>query len=219
MILLIDNYDSFVHNLARYLRRLGQETIVVRNDNTTPAEVIERRPVAIVLSPGPCTPDEAGCSLELVRQGAGKLPILGVCLGHQTIGQAFGGRVIRARQPVHGQASRVHHGGSGIFAGLPSPLMVGRYHSLVVEEESLSSELEVTARTDDGLVMAMAHRRWPIFGVQFHPESILTESGYAILENFLRLTGIADQESWPLIDEERPLTTKTAPLPVGPVTF
>jgi anthranilate synthase/aminodeoxychorismate synthase-like glutamine amidotransferase len=216
---LIDNYDSFVHNLARYLRRLGQETVVVRNDKLTPAEVIERRPAAIVLSPGPCTPAEAGCSLELVRQAAGKLPILGVCLGHQTIGQAFGGKVIRAEQPVHGQASQVHHSGTGIFAGLSSPLMVGRYHSLIVEEESLPGELEVTARTDDGVVMALAHRRWPIFGVQFHPESILTESGYAILGNFLRLARIAELESCPPIEDERPLTPETSPLPVGPVTF
>jgi anthranilate synthase/aminodeoxychorismate synthase-like glutamine amidotransferase len=219
MIVLIDNYDSFVHNLARYLRRLGQETVVVRNDTVTPGKVIERAPAAIVLSPGPCTPNEAGCSVELVRAAAGKIPVLGVCLGHQVIGAAFGGRVVQAQRPVHGQASRIYHDGAGLFEGLTSPLVVGRYHSLVVDEPSLPSELEVTARTDGGVVMAMAHRRWPIFGVQFHPESILTEGGYTMLGNFLRLSGIEEPVSWPRIDDERPLETEVAPLPVGPVTF
>ena len=219
MILLIDNYDSFVHNLARYLRRLGQDTIVVRNDTVSPGEVIERAPAAIVLSPGPCTPNEAGCSVDLVRAAAGTIPVLGVCLGHQVIGAAFGGRVVQAQQPMHGQASRIYHGGAGLFEGLTSPLNVGRYHSLVVDEPTLPSELEVTARTEDGVMMALAHRRWPIFGVQFHPESILTDGGYTILGNFLRLSGIGEQVRWRQIDDERPLESAVSPLPVGPVTF
>jgi anthranilate synthase/aminodeoxychorismate synthase-like glutamine amidotransferase len=219
MILLIDNYDSFVHNLARYLRRLGHETLVVRNDAITPEEVIHRRPAAIVLSPGPCTPREAGCSLELVRRVAGQIPVLGVCLGHQVIGAAFGGAVTRAAQPMHGRASRINHHGDGIFAGLSSPLLVGRYHSLIVEEATLPSELEVTARAHDGIVMALAHRRWPIFGVQFHPESILTEGGYTILANFLRLAELEMPANLPDMDDERPLAAAAVTPPAGPVTF
>jgi anthranilate synthase/aminodeoxychorismate synthase-like glutamine amidotransferase len=178
MIVLIDNYDSFVHNLARYLRRLGQETVVLRNDAVSAAEVVERKPAAIVLSPGPCTPNEAGCSIELVKRAGGQIPLLGVCLGHQAIAAALGGEIVRAPQPLHGRASRVTHSQTGLFVNLPSPLTVGRYHSLVVEETALPAELEVTARTDDGTIMALAHREWPIHGVQFHPESILTEHGY-----------------------------------------
>src|SRR6476660_8895458 len=219
MILLIDNYDSFVHNLARYLRQLGQETVVVRNDAISPAETIDRRPAAIVLSPGPCTPSEAGCSLDLVRAAAGRIPILGVCLGHQTIAAALGGKIIRAPEPMHGRTSSITHSRRGIFAGLPEPLVVGRYHSLAVDNESLPAELEVTARAEDGTIMALAHRRWPIVGVQFHPESILTSGGYSMLANFLRFAGIAAAANIPPADGERPPTAVTATAPAGPVTF
>lgn len=219
MIVLIDNYDSFVHNLARYLRRLGQETVVLRNDAVSAAEVVERRPAAIVLSPGPCTPNEAGCSVELVKRAGDKIPILGVCLGHQAIAAALGGEIVRARQPLHGRASRVTHSKAGLFAKLPNPMTVGRYHSLVVEEATLPSQLEVTARTDDGTIMAMAHREWPVHGVQFHPESILTEYGYEILANFLRLAGVNMSAEMPVIALERPAVIAATPLPTGPVTF
>jgi anthranilate synthase/aminodeoxychorismate synthase-like glutamine amidotransferase len=219
MILLIDNYDSFVHNLARYLRRLGASMQVVRNDVMAPDEIVARKPQAIVFSPGPCTPSQAGCSLDLVRAAAGRIPMLGVCLGHQTIGEAFGGRVVRAPEPMHGRASRVVHDGRGLFAGLPSPLTVGRYHSLVVEDQSLPDALQVTARSEDGVVMALAHEQWPIFGVQFHPESVLTEGGYTLLANFLRLAGIDWAMLPPSIDQERPPASLPAPLPAGPVTF
>jgi anthranilate synthase/aminodeoxychorismate synthase-like glutamine amidotransferase len=219
MILLIDNYDSFVHNLARYLRRLGQDTIVVRNDALSAAEVLERRPRAIVLSPGPCTPSEAGCSLDLVRQVAGKIPLLGVCLGHQTIAAALGGRIVRAPEPMHGRSSRIQHQQIGLFAGLPSPLTVGRYHSLVVDPESLPHEIEVTAQDDGGVIMALAHQRWPVFGVQFHPESILTDGGYPLIANFLKLAGIQPPESLPAIDGERHVPALAAAVPLGPVTF
>jgi len=219
MIILIDNYDSFVHNLARYLRRLGQETTIVRNDDVTPQDVIDRRPAAIVLSPGPCTPSEAGCSLDLVRKSAGQVSILGVCLGHQTIAAAFGAKIVRSPVPMHGRTSEVQHAGGDIFAGLPRPLLVGRYHSLAVDEPTLPNELEVTAKTSDGVIMALAHRRWPVFGVQFHPESILTEGGYTLLGNFLRLAGIEPPHSFPAMASERPLAKANTPLPTGPVTF
>ncbi|PWR24430.1 anthranilate synthase component II [Zavarzinia aquatilis] len=183
-ILVIDNYDSFVFNIARYLRELGAEVAVLRNDAISLAGVEAMAPDAIVISPGPCAPDQAGVSLDVVRGLSGRLPILGVCLGHQCIGQAFGGRIARARRPLHGQATGIAHEGRGLFAGLPSPLKVGRYHSLVVE---LSGEepLSVTARSDEGEVMALAHAEHPTFGVQFHPESVLTEGGHALLRNFL----------------------------------
>jgi len=219
MILLIDNYDSFVHNLARYLRRLGQETLVVRNDEMTPADVARYDPAALVLSPGPCTPQEAGASLAIVRELAGRMPMLGVCLGHQTIGAAFGANIIRAPQPMHGRTSLIQHVGAGVFAGLPSPLTVGRYHSLVVEESTLPADIEVTARADDGLVMALAHRRWPIYGVQFHPESILTDGGYVLLANFLKLAGTSLRDNVPGMDQERPAPALRSPLPDRPVTF
>ena len=219
MLLLIDNYDSFVHNLARYFRRLGQETLVVRNDATSPAEIAQLQPQAIVLSPGPCTPSEAGCSLAVVEQFKDKIPILGVCLGHQAIGAALGGRVIRATTPMHGRTSAIRHNVRGIFAGVTNPLTVGRYHSLVVEPSSLPEILEVTAQTSDGVVMALAHRRWPVFGVQFHPESILTQDGYAILVNFLRLAGATVPAKLPSLQEERPALPKPPNLPTQPVTF
>jgi anthranilate synthase/aminodeoxychorismate synthase-like glutamine amidotransferase len=220
MVLLIDNYDSFVHNLARYFQRLGQETLVVRNDAIDPAGALALRPAAVVLSPGPCTPAEAGCSLELVRQLHERLPMLGICLGHQAIAAALGGRIVRAPQPVHGRSSPVYHGGEGLFAGLPSPLRAGRYHSLVVERESLPAQLQVTAATDDGLMMALAHRELPVFGLQFHPESILTDCGYGLLAAFLRRAGIEPLEPAPTIDGERSeVADDLWPMPTRPVTF
>ncbi len=219
MLLLIDNYDSFVHNLARYFRRLGQPTLVVRNDAHSPDEISAMQPAAIVLSPGPCTPYEAGASLSIVKQFAGQIPMLGVCLGHQTIGAAFGAKIVRAPQPMHGRASRIEHGGRGLFDGLANPLQVGRYHSLVVDPGTLSGELEVTARSADGVIMALAHRRWPIFGVQFHPESILTEGGYTILANFLDLARLGTSAVLPAMTDERPLPAPPTELPSQPVTF
>jgi anthranilate synthase/aminodeoxychorismate synthase-like glutamine amidotransferase len=219
MILLIDNYDSFVHNLARYFERLGQLTMVVRNDAVDPTAIEAIAPGAIVLSPGPCTPTEAGCSLEVVRHFVGRLPILGVCLGHQTIAAALGGQIVRAREPLHGQASAISHSSRGIFAGLPNPLTVGRYHSLVVDEGSLPLELAVTARADDGTVMAIEHTRWPVVGVQFHPESILTQGGYELLAAFLRQAGLPTAAPLPTMDRERPEPSAAAPLPREPVTF
>jgi anthranilate synthase/aminodeoxychorismate synthase-like glutamine amidotransferase len=190
MILLIDNYDSFVYNLARYLAELGCATKVVRNDAATVAEVERLAPQAIVISPGPCTPNEAGISLALMRELGPRVPLLGVCLGHQALGAALGANVIRATEPVHGRTSLVHHNGERLFAGLANPLLAARYHSLIVEEASLPAELTVTARTADGIPMALEHATWPAFGVQFHPESILTDSGHRLLANFLSLAGI-----------------------------
>jgi anthranilate synthase/aminodeoxychorismate synthase-like glutamine amidotransferase len=184
-VLVIDNYDSFTYNLVQYLGELGAELEVVRNDRATVDELLERRPDRLVVSPGPCTPSEAGVSVEAMRRfpEAG-IPALGVCLGHQSLAQAFGGRVVR-HVPVHGKTTEVEHGGEALFAGLPSPMTVGRYHSLVVEEESLPGELEPLAH-GGGVLMAMRHRALPVVGVQFHPESVLTPHGKAMLENFLR---------------------------------
>ena len=190
-MLLLDNYDSFVHNLARYFERLGQRTLVVRNDAIDAAGVRQLRPAAIVLSPGPCGPDAAGNALAIARELHAEFPILGVCLGQQIIAQALGARIVRAPRPVHGQTSQITHDGTGLFANLPSPLAVGRYHSLVVDAASLPAELHATAWTDDGLVMALAHAQQPLFGVQFHPEAILTEHGYDVLANFLKLADLA----------------------------
>jgi anthranilate synthase component II len=219
VLLLIDNYDSFVHNLARYFERLGQETLVVRNDTVDVTAVRKLRPAAIVISPGPCTPREAGCSVEIIRSLAGEIPMLGVCLGHQAIAEAFGGRVVRAAQPMHGRTSQAHHSGQGLFENLPNPLTVCRYHSLVVEESSLPPELQVTARTSDGVAMALEHRQHPIYGVQFHPEAILTEGGYELLANFLRAAGIPTSYSLPHVASERPApphVLQSAPIsPVG----
>jgi anthranilate synthase component 2 len=185
MLVLIDNYDSFAFNLVHYLGELGAAVDVHRNDKVTSAAVIAADPDAIVLSPGPCTPNEAGICLDLIAQAAPHIPILGVCLGHQAIGQAFGGKVMRAPEPVHGKLSEIRHRGAGVFRGINAPFCATRYHSLVVERQSLPRELAVTAETDDGLIMGLAHARLPVHGVQFHPESIASEHGYVILKNFL----------------------------------
>lgn len=188
MLLLIDNYDSFTWNLVHYLAEVGAAAEVVRNDALTVADCVARKPQGIVISPGPCTPNEAGISLELVTACAGHgIPLLGVCLGHQSIGQAFGGRVIRAPFPVHGKTSDVHHNGHPLLAGVPSPFAVARYHSLIVERDTLPDALEAVAWTDDNLIMALAHRELPVYGVQFHPESIASTGGHQILRNFLSL--------------------------------
>ena len=185
MLLMIDNYDSFTYNLVQYLGELGADVRVYRNDAITLDDVAALAPAQIVVSPGPCTPNEAGISVPLIRRFAGEIPILGVCLGHQAIGQAFGGRIVRARRVMHGKLSPVTHDGRGVFAGLPSPFAVTRYHSLAIERESVPDELEVTATADDGEIMGVRHRRLAVEGVQFHPEAILTEHGMRLLANFL----------------------------------
>jgi anthranilate synthase/aminodeoxychorismate synthase-like glutamine amidotransferase len=190
MLLVIDNYDSFVHNLARHLRRLGQPTHVVRNDSVSVELIRELEPDAIVLSPGPGGPEDAGRSLEIVRQLAATCPMLGVCLGHQTIAAAFGGRIVRAAEPMHARSSLIEHTASSIFHGLPNPLSVGRYHSLVVDPATLPVCLRPLASTRDGVLMAFEHVEWPVVGMQFHPESVLTECGYELLAGFLRRAGI-----------------------------
>jgi anthranilate synthase component 2 len=187
MIVLIDNYDSFAFNLVHYLGELGAEVVVHRNDKVASADVLAADPDAIVLSPGPCTPNEAGICLDLIEQAAEKVPILGVCLGHQAIGQAFGGKIVRAPLPVHGKLSEIRHRGSGVFRGINAPFQATRYHSLVVERAGMPDALSVTAESDDDLVMGVAHARLPVHGVQFHPESIASEHGHRILENFLEL--------------------------------
>jgi len=184
-ILLLDNYDSFTYNLYQYLSELGAQVEVRRNDEIEVDEIRELAPDKIVISPGPCTPTEAGISLPLIRELGVETPILGVCLGHQAIGAAFGGRVIRAPEPVHGKLSAIYHQGRSVFHGLPSPFMATRYHSLIVEHESLPSSLEVTAATDDGIIMGLRHRSLPLEGIQFHPESYTTEHGKQLLKNFL----------------------------------
>jgi len=185
MLLMIDNYDSFTYNLVQYLGELGEEVRVVRNDEVTVDDIARLAPARIVISPGPCTPNEAGVSLPAIARFAGKIPILGVCLGHQAIGQAFGGRVVHAKTLMHGKVSPIHHSGRGVFRGLPSPFNATRYHSLAIERESCPAELEITAWTDDGEIMGVRHRSLAVEGVQFHPESILTEHGHALLRNFL----------------------------------
>lgn len=188
--LLIDNYDSFTYNLVHFLGELGAQSRVVRNDQVTPEDVLGLKPNAIVLSPGPCDPDRAGICIDLVKKAAGKVPVLGVCLGHQTIGQVFGGRVVRAPVPMHGKLSRMHHANKGVFAGLKQDFIATRYHSLIVDKKTLPPELEVTAETDDGLIMGLQHKTHAIHGVQFHPESIASEQGHVLLGNFLRLAGM-----------------------------
>ena len=185
MLLMIDNYDSFTYNLVQYLGELGEDVRVVRNDEKTVREIEAMAPDRIVLSPGPCTPNEAGISLALIERFKGVVPILGVCLGHQAIGQAFGGKVVHAKTLMHGKVSRIHHAGKGVFAGLPTPYDATRYHSLAIERASCPAELEVTAWTEDGEIMGLRHRALAVEGVQFHPESILTEHGHALLKNFL----------------------------------
>jgi anthranilate synthase component 2 len=187
VILLLDNYDSFTYNLAQYLGELGCQVEVHRNDRISVEQVAQRKPERIVISPGPCTPQEAGISVELVQKLAGKIPILGVCLGHQAIGAAFGGKIVRAPKLFHGKTSQIRHDGSGVFRGLPNPFTATRYHSLIVDRKSLPAELQVTAETDDDIIMGLQHRHYPLMGVQFHPESVLTESGKQLLKNFLSI--------------------------------
>ena len=189
MFLLIDNYDSFTYNLYHYLGELGAELVVMRNDKLTAAEAVAMSPQGIILSPGPCTPNEAGICLELIKAAAGKIPLLGVCLGHQALGQAFGGNVVRAPAPLHGKLSQVKHRGIGVFQDVPSPLTGTRYHSLIVDRATLPDSLEVTAETAEGLIMGLQHRKLPMHGVQFHPESIASEHGHRLLGNFLRIAG------------------------------
>jgi anthranilate synthase/aminodeoxychorismate synthase-like glutamine amidotransferase len=221
MILLIDNYDSFVHNLARYFERLGVETLVVRNDATTVEEVRGLKPQAIVLSPGPCTPAESGCGIEIVRELHGEVPILGVCLGHQTIAAAFGSKIINANEPMHGRTSRVTHTDSRLFEGVPKKFQVCRYHSLVVDEKTLPDEFAVIARTSDGTIMAIEHTVLPVVGVQFHPEAALTEHGYQMLANFLKMAGIrTNEDAYQLTESEfRLINSPEFQSPNRPVTF
>ena len=186
MLLMIDNYDSFTYNLVQYFSELGEEVRVVRNDAIELAGIAALAPARIVISPGPCTPREAGISVPLVREFAGKLPILGVCLGHQAIGEAMGGRIVHAGRLMHGKTSGIRHTGKGVFGGLPSPFLATRYHSLAIERASLPACLEITAESEDGEIMGVRHREFALEGVQFHPESILTEGGHALLKNFLR---------------------------------
>jgi anthranilate synthase component 2 len=191
MLLLIDNYDSFTYNLFHYLGELGEEVVVKRNDQITVQDALALRPQSIVLSPGPCDPDRAGICLALINAAAGHVPILGVCLGHQAIGQAYGGRVVRAPVPMHGKLSRIHHTGESVFRGLEDGFLATRYHSLVIERATLPPALKITAETDDGLIMGVAHRTHPVHGVQFHPESIASQHGHALLRNFLDLARAA----------------------------
>jgi len=193
-ITLIDNYDSFTYNLVHYLGELGCEVAVHRNDALAVKQVLAEKPAALVISPGPCTPDDAGMTLELIEKAPRTLPVLGVCLGHQSIGQAFGGKVIRAPELMHGKLSQIHHKGEGIFRDLPAPFDATRYHSLIVERESLPECLHITAETRDGLIMAFEHKEYPIHGVQFHPESIASEHGHRLLANFLKLAGIKSKK-------------------------
>ena len=190
MILVIDNYDSFTYNLVHYLNELGAETLVHRNDAISVEQALGLKPQGVLLSPGPCTPNEAGICLDLLAAAPQDLPIFGVCLGHQAMGQAFGGKVVRARQLMHGKTSPIHHAGKGVFAGLKTPFTATRYHSLCIEKETAPDVLEVTAWTEDGEIMGVQHRTRPIHGVQFHPESIATECGHELLANFLDIAGV-----------------------------
>jgi anthranilate synthase component II len=210
MLLLIDNYDSFTYNLYQYLGELGAQARVVRNDEISVAEAIALRPQAIVISPGPGTPDEAGISMDLIHAVAGDVPLLGVCLGHQALGQAFGGRIVRAPSLMHGKTSEIHHDGRTVFAGLPLPFTATRYHSLVIAPESLPDCLEVSARTADGVIMGVRHREHPLEGVQFHPESILTTAGKDLLANFLRMTNRTDNGTEPQSTQSTQRTQRTS---------
>jgi anthranilate synthase component 2 len=191
MLILIDNYDSFTYNLVHFLGELGAPCEVIRNDKITADNVLKKKPKAIVLSPGPCTPNEAGICLDLIAKAGPKIPLLGVCLGHQAIGQVYGGNVIRAPEPMHGKLSTIRHTGKGVFKGLPERFEVTRYHSLIVERKSLPDCLEITAETSDGIIMGLQHKTHPVHGVQFHPESIASEQGHALLANFLELAGMS----------------------------
>jgi anthranilate synthase/aminodeoxychorismate synthase-like glutamine amidotransferase len=209
VILLVDIYDSFVHNLARYFHRLGHKTTVRRHDVLNVEEVQRIGPAAIVFSPGPCAPQQAAGAIEIVREFRDTVPMLGICLGHQIIATAFGAKIVRAAEPMHGRASAIEHNGGGIFMGIPDPIQAGRYHSLVVERGSLPPEIDVTAWTPGGEVMAIAHRKLPIVGLQFHPESILTEAGYDLLAGFLRLAGLGVPGVVPSFASEMP--SRSAP--------
>ena len=193
MILLIDNYDSFTYNLFHLVGSLGARLVVRRNDVLSAAEALAMAPQGVILSPGPCDPDRAGICLELVAQAAGRVPLLGVCLGHQAVGQAFGGRIVRAPQPMHGKLSRIHHNGTSVFRGLEDGFPATRYHSLVIDRATVPAVLEITAETDDGIIMGVAHKSHPVHGVQFHPESIASAHGHALLQNFLRLARTASR--------------------------
>ena len=208
MILLLDNYDSFVYNLARYVRELGETPVVRRHDALTVDEVAAMRPSHIIISPGPCSPAEAGISTDVVRRLGATVPILGVCLGHQCIGAAYGGEIVRAGKPMHGKTSMIHHRGGGIFRGLPNPFRATRYHSLVIAPASVPPELEVIATSEDGEIMAVRHTRHPVHGVQFHPESVLTEHGYRLVDHFLH--GV------PAEPRVLPLAADGALVPTGP---
>ena len=210
MILLLDNYDSFVYNLARYVRELGETPVVRRHDALTVDEVAAMGPSHIIISPGPCSPAEAGISTDVVRRLGAAIPILGVCLGHQCIGAAYGGEIVRAGQPMHGKTSMIHHRGSGIFRGLPTPFRATRYHSLVIAPASVPAELEVIATSEDGEIMAVRHARHPVHGVQFHPESVLTEHGYRLVDHFLH--GVPDEP------RALPLAADGALVQAGPET-
>jgi len=187
MILLIDNYDSFTYNLFHYLCELGAQVRVVRNDEISAADALALKPDGIVLSPGPCTPNEAGICLEVIKQAGGKMPILGVCLGHQAIGQVYGGSIVRAPEPMHGKLSRIHHTGKSVFRGLNNDFLATRYHSLTIDPPSMPAALDITATSDDGVIQGVMHKTHPVHGVQFHPESIASENGHALLGNFLKL--------------------------------
>lgn len=194
MLLLIDNYDSFTYNLVHFLGELGAQCEVHRNDKISTEEVLEMKPKAIVLSPGPCTPNEAGICLDLIAKAGPKIPLLGVCLGHQSIGQVYGGKVIRAPEPLHGKLSTIRHFNKSVFKGLPERFQVTRYHSLIVERKTLPDCLDITAETDDGIIMGLMHKTHPVHGVQFHPESIASEQGHALLANFLTLAGLTPKK-------------------------
>jgi anthranilate synthase component 2 len=187
VLLLIDNYDSFTYNLFHYLGQLGADVLVKRNDELTVAEALAMKPEGIVLSPGPCTPDEAGICLDLIKTANGRMPILGVCLGHQAIGQVYGGKVVRAPSPMHGKLSKIHHTGKSVFRGLNNDFQATRYHSLTIAPETMPSVLEITATSDDGVIQGVMHKTHPVHGVQFHPESIASENGHALLQNFLKI--------------------------------
>ena len=190
MLTLIDNYDSFTFNLVQFLGDLGADCQVVRNDKATPEDILAAKPQAIILSPGPCDPNKAGICLDLIKAAPEDIPIFGVCLGHQCIGQAFGGEIVRAEKIMHGKLSHIQHGGDGVFDGLPDPLTVTRYHSLVIAPDSMPNCLEIAAQTDDGIIMAVKHKSRPVYGVQFHPESIATALGHKLLGNFLQTAGM-----------------------------